>query len=288
MLRTRLLTATAAVALFSAPAAFAQTAMPAEQQTAPAAAMPAPAAAQTPEAATPAATGNVIDTLKADGQFTTLLAALDAAQLTQTLSTQSAISIFAPTDAAFAKLSEAERTRLMDPANVNDLRQLLLYHVIVADVQSSQIEGTKGGVETAARTQVQLDGTQGGIKIDNATVTRADIDASNGAIFAIDSVLNPGASAVASGDAEEAEAAPAATDAAPAATPPAAATTDEAMTEDATEATPPAEDVTPPAETATPPAPTPPVEPDADADDAVTPPASTSTPAPTPTPTPEA
>jgi len=272
MLRTRLMTATAALALFAAPAAFAQDATatspampttpaqsapattPATPPAAPAATpAPAPAPAQT---ATPAATNTVVDVLKANGQFTTLLTALDAAQLTETLTSQEAISIFAPTDAAFAALPEAERTRLMDPANVNDLRQLLLYHVIVADVNSSQIKGTKGGVETAARTQVQLDGTGDAIKVDEATVTTADIDASNGAIFAIDRVLSPATSQVASGDAEEA-AAPA-TEAAPA---PAAeaAPTDAAMDEATmTPPTPPAAATeAPPATEAAPAVPTP-------------------------------
>ena len=273
MLRTRLLTATAAVALFAAPAAFAQSTtttapetpaeMPATSPaTAPAAAAtPAPAATQAASAQTPATAGNIIDTLKAKGEFSTLLAALESAQLTETLRTQPAISIFAPTDAAFAELPEADRTRLMDPANAQELRQLLLYHVVVADVSSSQIEGTKGGVETAARTQVQLDGTGDAIKVDDATVTTADIDASNGAIFVIDKVLSPGASQVASGDAEEdaaapAEDVPAATppvtppaEAAPAPTPPASTT----MDEDTTEAAPPAgeAEMTPPADDAT-------------------------------------
>lgn len=215
MLRTRLLTATAAIALLGAGSAFAQDAnAPAQTPTAPAAQSAAPAptpneAVTSPQAATPAAANTIIDVLKSNGQFTTLLTALDAAQLTETLKTQPAISIFAPTDAAFAALPEAERTRLMDPANVNELRQLLLYHVVVADVNSSQIEGTKGGVETAARTQVQLDGTGSAIKVDEATVTTADIDASNGAIFAIDRVLNPGESQVAAGDADEDTAVPA-------------------------------------------------------------------------------
>lgn len=240
MLRTRLLTAAAAVALLAAPAAFAQdmpaqepvTPLPTEPAPTPPAttdtsattAAPAPVAQTTAQAATPAAGSTVIDTLKSQGQFTTLLTALDAAQLTETLKSQPAVSIFAPTDAAFAALPEADRTRLMDPANVNELRQLLLYHVVVADVNSGQIKGTKGGVETAARSQLQLDGTGASIKVDDATVTTADIDASNGAIFAIDKVLNPAASAVASGDAEEAttEEAPAATPVEPAApTPPA-------------------------------------------------------------------
>jgi uncharacterized surface protein with fasciclin (FAS1) repeats len=176
--------------------------------------------AQAAQVATPASSNSVIDVLRERGEFTTLLAALDAAQLTDTLRSQSAVSIFAPTDAAFAALPEAERTRLLDPANANELRQLLLYHVIVADVNSSQIEGALGGVETAARTQVQLDGTGDAIKVDAATVTQADIDAGNGAIFVIDRVLNPAQSLVATGDAEEAATAPA--DAA-ATTPPVAA-----------------------------------------------------------------
>lgn len=212
MLRTRLLTATAAVALFAAGSVLAQTApaqdaMPtqAPPMEAPAAPMAAPEMAPAPQAAAaPVAQNTVVDVLRSNGQFTTLLSALDAAQLTETLRTQPAISIFAPTDAAFAALSEADRTRLMDPANVNDLRQLLLYHVVVADVNSSQIEGAKGGVQTAANTEVQLDGTGDTIKVDNATVTTADIDAGNGAIFIIDRVLNPAESQVAAGDAEEA------------------------------------------------------------------------------------
>lgn len=212
MLRTRLLTATAAVALFAAPAAMAQE-VPVQAQ----------AETQAPETAAteaPAAEGTVIDVLRAEGEFTTLLAALDQAQLTETLQTRPAISIFAPTDAAFAALPEAERERLMDPANVNELRQVLLYHVIVADVSSSQIEGARGPVETAARTQVQLDGSGEGIKVDEATVIRADIDASNGAVFSIDRVLDPAASQAAMGDAEAVETPPADAEDAPVASPP--------------------------------------------------------------------
>ncbi|MCP5978720.1 fasciclin domain-containing protein, partial [Klebsiella pneumoniae] len=78
-----------------------------------------------------------------------------------------------------------------DPANAAELRQLLLYHVIVADVTPDQIIGKKGGVETAAESQVLLDGTGSAIKADGATVVSAELDASNGAIFPIDKVLNP-------------------------------------------------------------------------------------------------
>ncbi|MGA0543891.1 fasciclin domain-containing protein [Brevundimonas sp. VNH65] len=252
MLRTRLLTAAAAVALLGAPAAFAQD-MPAQEPVTPMPTQPAPTTPATTDtsaepaaqaqAETPAAANTIVDTLKAQGQFSTLLSALDQAQLTETLKAQPAVSIFAPTDAAFAALPEADRTRLMDPANANELRQLLLYHVVVADVNSSQIKGTKGGVETAARTQVQLDGTGDAIKVDDATVTMADIDAGNGAVFAIDKVLNPAASNVASGDAEEAAPAPAAP---PAPTPAPTASPDPVTTPDPNAAAEPTPTPTPP------------------------------------------
>lgn len=240
MLRTRLLAATAAVALFAAPAALAQD-VPAPDQTAPetgpetgpemgpeTAVPPTPPATASPQAQAQtqvqagtevAEADNVVEVLRAQGRFSTLLAALEQAQLIDTLSTRPAISIFAPTDAAFAALPEAERARLMDPANAQELRQLLLYHVIVADVASDQIRGARGPVETAARTQVQLDGVGDAIKVDEATVVQADIDASNGAVFAIDRVLNPAASRAAMGDAEAP--AEAATDRPGAETPPA-------------------------------------------------------------------
>jgi len=183
--------------------------LPADQPAAtPAAETPravesAPPAAATP--ITPATADTVVDVLRGQAQFSTLVAALDAAQLTETLRTNPAISIFAPTDAAFAALAEAERTRLMDPANINDLRQLLLFHVIVADVNSSDIQGRRGQVETAARTPVQLDGTGASLRIGEATITQADIGASNGAVFVIDRVLAPaGAAAAETGDEEAA------------------------------------------------------------------------------------
>jgi len=188
MIRNTLLTAVAATALMAAPAAFAQTA---PQATAPAA----------PAAQTPAATGNVIDVLKERGQFTTLLQALDQAQLTETLATRPAITIFAPTDEAFAALPEAERTRLLDPANAQELRNLMLYHVLVTDVTTDQIKGARGPISTAGGVDITLDGTGDAIKVGGATVTQAEIDASNGGVFVLDRVLNP--EAAAQGDAEE-------------------------------------------------------------------------------------
>ncbi|HYC67662.1 fasciclin domain-containing protein [Brevundimonas sp.] len=181
MLRTTLFSAAAAAALLAAPAAMAQTA-----PAAPAQAEPAPA---------PAAAGTVIDVLKASGDFTTLLRAFDQAQLTETLATRPAITIFAPTDAAFAALPEAERTRLLDPANAQELRNLMLYHVLVTELTTDQIKGARGPIATAGGVEITIDGTGDAIAVDTATVTQAEIDATNGGVFVIDKVLAPGEAA---------------------------------------------------------------------------------------------
>ena len=199
MIRTKLLTAAATTALLVAPAAFAQTApaQPAADQTAPA----APAAA-------PVSSENVIEVLKMHGRFSTLLQALDQAQLTETLATRDRITIFAPTDEVFAALPEGERARLLDPANAQELRNLMLYHVLVADLTPEQIQGARGPIATAGGIEVTIDGTGDAIVVADATVSEPAIDAANGGIYVIDKLLNPNASA--QGDAE-AEAAPAAT-----------------------------------------------------------------------------
>jgi len=191
MLKTAMMSAVATVALIAAGPALAQEITP-PAQTLPTAQQEA---SQAP---------SVTEVLRADGRFTTLLAALEQAELTSVLENQVSVSIFAPTDEAFAALPEEERTRLMDPANLGELRELLLYHVIAADVASDQIMGSRGSVPTAAGAQVQFDGTGDAIRVDAATVVEADIETANGAVFAIDTVLSPAASQAAMGDEEAA------------------------------------------------------------------------------------
>jgi uncharacterized surface protein with fasciclin (FAS1) repeats len=189
MLKTAMMSAVATVALIAAGPALAQ------ETTPPAQTMPT----ATQEAAT---APSVTEVLRADGRFTTLLAALEQAELTSVLENQVAVSILAPTDDAFAALPEEDRTRLMDPANIGELRELLLYHVIAADVASDQIMGMRGGVPTAAGAEVQFDGTGDAIRVDSATVVEADIETANGAVFVLDAVLSPSASQAAMGDEE--------------------------------------------------------------------------------------
>jgi len=193
MLKTAMMSAVATVALTAAGPALAQ-------ETTPPTTPPAQTMQATPQEAAQAP--SVTEVLQADGRFTILLAALEQAELTSVLEDQAAVSIFAPTDDAFAALPEADRARLMDPANIVELRELLLYHVIAADVASEQIVGMRGGVPTAAGAEVQFDGTGDAIRVDAATVVEGDIQTANGAVFAIDAVLNPATSQAAMGDAE--------------------------------------------------------------------------------------
>jgi uncharacterized surface protein with fasciclin (FAS1) repeats len=192
MLKTAMMSAVATVALIAAGPALAQETTP-----------PAETMQAMPQEATQAP--SVTEVLRADGRFTTLLAALEQAELTSVLENQAAVSIFAPTDEAFAALPEADRARLMDPANVAELREVLLYHVVAADVASDQILGTRGGVPTAAGGQVQFDGTGESIRVDAATVVEGDIQTANGTVFVLDAVLNPAASQAATGDEEAVE-----------------------------------------------------------------------------------
>lgn len=150
-------------------------------------------------------TDDIVDVMRADGQFTSLLQALDATGLTETLESDDSISILAPTDAAFAALPAGEVERLMLEENREELRELLLYHVLNADVRPEQIENRRGPVVTGSGSQILLDGV-GGLRADAATITNAELRGSNGAILVVDQVLSPDTSLAAQGD-EDVEAA---------------------------------------------------------------------------------
>jgi uncharacterized surface protein with fasciclin (FAS1) repeats len=188
----RLLIATAIAAL-SAGAAFAQT--PAAQT--PAAPADAAPPASPPVAAAPtvalAPHGDIAETLKASGQFTILVKALDATGLTPVLKGAGPLTIMAPTDAAFQALPPAQLDSLMKPDNAAQLQGLLTYHVINAAVPPAKITGSKGPIPTVAGANVQVDGTGPSIKVNDATVV-AQAQVSNGQIYAVDKVLTaPGA-----------------------------------------------------------------------------------------------
>ena len=172
----RLLIATAVAAL-AAGAAYAQT--PATPDAAPAAAAPA---------MTIAPHGDIADTLKASGQFTILVKALDATGLTPVLKSAGPLTIMAPTDAAFQALPPGQLDNLMKPDNAAQLQGMLTYHVINAAVPPAKITGSKGPIRTVAGSEVQVDGTGAPIKINDATVL-GEVGVSNGTIYAVDKVL---------------------------------------------------------------------------------------------------
>ena len=155
-----------------------------------------------------------------NAQLSTLNTALDAAGLKSTLSAAGSYTVFAPTDAAFAKVPSDQLASVLNDADA--LRSLLLYHVVAEKATAAQIRGVKGGT-TVQGADIAVT-TQGNtLKINNATVTRADINACNGIVHLIDTVLMP-PMAVAAPVAEPAAAAPApAPAAAPAPVPVAAA-----------------------------------------------------------------
>jgi LPXTG-motif cell wall-anchored protein len=131
---------------------------------------------------------DIVDTAVAAGQFTTLAAALQAAGLVDTLKGPGPFTVFAPTDAAFAKLPPGTVEGLLaDPAR---LRAVLTYHVVPGRVTAAQVVG----LTTATTVQgepLRISATGGTVRINSATVTQADIMASNGVIHVVDTVLLP-------------------------------------------------------------------------------------------------
>lgn len=189
----------------TAPAQPAQPAQPAEPDEGEAAVPAQPAEPAQPAPAAVTADGDVLAVLRARGGFDTFLQAMDAAGLTAVVEADPDITLFAPTDAAFAALPEGELERLMDEANRDELRQLLLFHVINADVRSEQLVNRRGEVETGSGEQVMIDGGGEQIRFGEATVTEADVRGANGAVFVIDRL----ALAVPAAPAEAADEAPA-------------------------------------------------------------------------------
>lgn len=133
---------------------------------------------------------NIPQVAKTAGQFTTLLAAVDAAGLTETLIGRGPFTLFAPTDEAFKRLPTNTVSDLLKPENREKLVTLLTYHVLPGRVTAAQAR-TVSSAETVANQKVQLRDVDGELRVNNAVVRIADIPASNGIIHVIDRVLMP-------------------------------------------------------------------------------------------------
>jgi uncharacterized surface protein with fasciclin (FAS1) repeats len=141
-------------------------------------------------AALNARAADIVDTAVAAGQFTTLVAAVQAAGLVDTLKGEGPFTVFAPTDEAFAKLPAGTVDNLLKPENRAMLVAVLTYHVVPGRIMSSDIAGKTADVTTVQGSTLAVNANDG-VKVNNATVIAADIETSNGVIHVIDTVVLP-------------------------------------------------------------------------------------------------
>jgi uncharacterized surface protein with fasciclin (FAS1) repeats len=133
---------------------------------------------------------NIVETAVSAGQFNTLAAALKAAGLVTTLEGPGPFTVFAPTDAAFAKLPAGTVDSLLKPKNKKKLIAILTYHVVAGDVTAADVVKLTSA-KTLNGQSVTITVNGGTVKINDATVVKTDITANNGVIHVIDSVLMP-------------------------------------------------------------------------------------------------
>lgn len=147
---------------------------------------PSPAPASPKTAAS--AQKTIVDVATEAGSFTTLLKALEAADLVKTLSEKGPFTVFAPTDEAFAALPKGTLDDLLKPENKEKLKRVLSYHVVSGELLSQNLEA--GKVTTLAEVPVEIS-IKDGIRVNDAKVATPDLKASNGIIHVIDKVLLP-------------------------------------------------------------------------------------------------
>jgi uncharacterized surface protein with fasciclin (FAS1) repeats len=133
--------------------------------------------------------GDIVVVAAGAGSFNTLIAAAQAAELVDALKGDGPLTVFAPTDAAFAALPEGTVENLLKPENQEQLQAVLLYHVVSSKVMSTDLSGT-ANVETLQGATIEVVAANG-VTVNGANVVSADVAASNGVIHVIDAVLLP-------------------------------------------------------------------------------------------------
>ncbi|MFT4747263.1 MAG: putative surface protein with fasciclin (FAS1) repeats [Congregibacter sp.] len=133
---------------------------------------------------------DIVDVAVENGSFTTLVAALKAGGLVDTLKGDGPFTVFAPTDDAFAKLPEGTVEMLLKPENKDKLVAILTYHVVSGKVMAKDVMEMKMAT-TVQGSMVKVKVVYGSVMIDNAEVVMADVKASNGVIHVVDTVLMP-------------------------------------------------------------------------------------------------
>ncbi|WP_179381534.1 fasciclin domain-containing protein [Jannaschia marina] len=134
---------------------------------------------------------DIVDTAVAAGNFTTLVAAVEAAGLVETLKGPGPFTVFAPTDAAFAALPAGTLDSLLLPENKDQLVSILTYHVAPENYPASSLLGTNGRIPTVNGQPLHINGRGGGVTVEGVAVETPDVFASNGTIHVIGSVLLP-------------------------------------------------------------------------------------------------
>ena len=132
---------------------------------------------------------DIVDTAVGAGTFETLVAAVSAAGLVDTLKSEGPFTVFAPTDEAFAALPDGTVEMLLMPENKDKLTQILTYHVVPGKVMSGDLtNGMEAATVEGSSVKIM---TEGGVMVDGANVVAADVEATNGVIHVIDAVIMP-------------------------------------------------------------------------------------------------
>jgi uncharacterized surface protein with fasciclin (FAS1) repeats len=158
--------------------------------TAPAETKPAATTAAAPAMAAPML--DIVDTAAGNKDFSTLVAAVQAAGLVETLKSKGPFTVFAPTNAAFAKLPAGTVESLLKPENKATLVKILTYHVVSGKVLAADVVKLNGKmVKTVQGSDVSIAVADGKVKVNDSNVVATDIETSNGVIHVIDTVLLP-------------------------------------------------------------------------------------------------
>jgi uncharacterized surface protein with fasciclin (FAS1) repeats len=132
---------------------------------------------------------DIVDTAVAAGSFKTLVAAVKAAGLVDTLKGKGPFTVFAPTDEAFAKLPAGTVEELLKPENKKKLTDILTYHVVAGKVMAADVKTMEAKTVQGSSAAIKV--ADGKVTIDKANVVKTDIEASNGVIHVIDAVIMP-------------------------------------------------------------------------------------------------
>jgi len=146
-------------------------------------------AVQPTQTAAQSTPGTIVEVAAGNSTFSTLVKAVKAAGLAETLSGNGPFTVFAPTNEAFAALPKGTLEKLLKPENRDALRKVLTYHVVSGDLMAKDLRSGKVATVEGGSVAVQVDSK--GVKVNDANIVKADIDAKNGVIHVIDRVLLP-------------------------------------------------------------------------------------------------